>query len=115
MADRGTKVIKIMLNVSQGYQLERFKRRLDDPGRKWKFNPGDLDERKHWRDYMSAFELAIEQCSSLSAPWSVIPAENRPFRDAVVSKILLQASSELNPQYPQPDYDPALYTSSTIT
>jgi len=114
LADRGTKVVKIMLNISPDYQLSRFKRRLDMPGKNWKFNPGDLDERKLWNDYMGAFEAAITHCASDAAPWYVVPAENRRFRDLMIASIVLDELAQLNPQYPAPEFDVDLYSSNTI-
>ncbi len=115
LADRGTKVIKFMLNISQDYQLDRFKRRLDNPGKHWKFNPGDLDERKLWGGYMSAFETAIEKCSSTESPWYVVPAENRNFRDVMIASVLKEALTKMNPDYPAPEFDETLYTSESIS
>lgn len=114
LADRGTKVIKFMLNISQDYQLSRFKRRLDNPGKHWKFNPGDLDERKLWADYMSAFETAIEKCSSEESPWYVVPAENRNFRDAMIASVIKDTLIAMKPDYPAPEFDQSVYTSNSI-
>ena len=115
MADRGTKVIKFMLNISQDYQLDRFKRRLDNPGKHWKFNPGDLDERKLWSDYMAAFELAMEKCSSETSPWYVVPAENRNFRDVMIASVVRDTLLAMKPEYPAPEFDESVYTSDTIS
>jgi len=115
LADRGTRVVKFMLNISQDYQLNRFKRRLDNPGKHWKFNPGDLDERKLWADYMNAFEIAIEKCSSKASPWYVVPAENRYFRDVMIARIVRDTLRDMKPDYPAPDFDQAVYTSDTIS
>ncbi len=115
LQDRGTKVVKIMLNISPEYQLERFKRRLALPDKNWKFNPGDLDERKHWKAYMDAFETAIERCGSDSAPWYIVPAENRSFRDAVINQIVLETIESMQPKYPEPDYDSELFTPDSIS
>lgn len=115
LADSGTKVIKIMLNISPDYQLGRFKQRLDIPGKNWKFNPGDLDERKLWSDYMAAFEVAINRCSSESAPWYVVPAENRRFRDVMLASIVLDELTQLDPDYPAPEFDAEKYTSDSIS
>ncbi len=114
LADRGTRVIKFMLHVSPDYQLERFKRRLDIPGKNWKFNPGDLDERQHWADYMAAFESAIEQCGSEKSPWYVVPAENRKFRDYMIASVIKDALQEMSPEYPVPEFDPAEFNSDSI-
>jgi len=115
LADRGTKVIKFMLNVSKEYQLSRFKRRLDNPGKHWKFNPGDLEERKLWDEYMRAFEIAIEKCSSDASPWYIVPAENRNFRDVMIASTIRDALRELDPDYPAPTFDEAVYTSDSIS
>ena len=114
LADRGTKVVKVMLNISPEYQLERFKRRLDNPGKNWKFNPGDLDERKLWTDYMREFEVAMQRCSSEAAPWYVVPAENRRFRDAMIVGIMVETLQELNPQYPEPTFDIKEFNSNNL-
>lgn len=115
MADSGTKVIKFMLNVSPKYQLSRFKRRLDIPGKNWKFNPADLDERLLWDDYMSAFEIAIERCATQQAPWYVVPAENRDFRDFMIASVVRDTLRDMQPDYPAPDFDTTKYTSDSIS
>jgi len=114
LASNNTRVIKFMLNVTPEYQLDRFKRRLDNPGKNWKFNPGDLVERKSWTDYMVAFESAMGHCATPEAPWYVVPAENRRFRDFMIASIVRDKLLEMNPQYPEPEFDTAQYTSSTI-
>ncbi|WP_420456820.1 polyphosphate kinase 2 family protein [Rubrivirga sp.] len=114
LADAGTRVVKVMLNISKDYQLERFRRRLERPDKHWKFNPDDLDERKLWDDYMRAFEVAIERTSTEAAPWYVVPAETRWYRDLVVSQILVDTLEALDPQYPEPDFDPADYPPGSI-
>ena len=115
LASNNTKVIKFMLNVTPEYQLDRFKRRLDNPGKNWKFNPGDLDERKLWSDYMSAFEIALKECATDQAPWYVVPAENRRFRDYMIAKVIRDELQKMNPQYPEPEFDATVYTSSSIS
>lgn len=115
LASNGTKVVKFMLNISPEYQLSRFKNRLDVPGKNWKFNPGDLDERTLWTDYMAAFKDAMQNCSSDAAPWYVIPAEQRWLRDYIVARVVRDTLLAMNPQYPEPDYDAKAFTSSTIS
>ncbi len=110
LADSGTRVVKVMLNVSKDYQLGRMKRRLERPDKHWKFDPNDLEERKLWDDYMRAFETAMERTSTQHAPWHIVPAENRPYRDLVVARLLLDAYESLDPQYPEPTYDPETVT-----
>ena len=107
LADAGTRVVKIKLHISKDYQLTRMRKRLEDPTKHWKFNPGDLEERKLWPDYERAFEIAIKRTSTEAAPWYIVPAENRWFRDRVVAQIVADALVALNPQFPAPTYDPA--------
>ena len=114
LADAGTTVVKVMLHISKGYQLERFRRRLERPDKHWKFNPGDLDERTLWDDYMAAFETALSRTSTEAAPWYVVPAETRWYRDLVVSQIVVDALEALDPQYPEPAFDPADYPPGSI-
>jgi len=114
LESNGTKVIKFMLNISPEYQLTRFKSRLDNPGKNWKFNPGDLDERKLWTDYMDVFKDAMQRCSTESAPWYVVPAEKRWLRDYIVARVIRDTLLEMNPQYPEPDYDAEQFTSGSI-
>ena len=110
LSDAGTRIVKVLLHVSNDYQLSRMQRRLDRPDKNWKFDPNDLKERKLWDDYMRAFETAIERTSTESAPWYVVPAENRPYRDVVVGQLLLDAYESLDPQYPEPTFDPQTIT-----
>jgi len=115
LSDHGTKVVKVMLNISKEYQLEQFKERLDEPEKNWKFNPGDLKERKLWDDYMNAFEIALQKCSKEHAPWYVVPSENKWYRCLIVARLLEEALMGIDPQYPEPDYDPKEFTSNTIS
>lgn len=114
LSDHGTRIVKFLLNISKEYQLERFRRRLRRSDKHWKFNPLDLVERKRWDSYMGAFEIALRRCSTSQAPWYVIPAERRWFRDAVVSQILVDTLEAMNPQYPPPSFDPAAYPPESI-
>ncbi|WP_457654057.1 polyphosphate kinase 2 family protein [Rhodocaloribacter sp.] len=105
--DHGTRIVKIYLHISKEYQLGRFRRRLERPDKWWKFNPADLEERKYWDDYMRAYEIALNRCSKKHAPWYVIPAEKRWFRNLVISRILLDTLEAMDPQYPKPSFDPS--------
>jgi len=115
IAERGTRVVKFLLHVSKDYQLERMRKRLENPDKHWKFNPDDLKERARWDDYMRAFEIAIERTSTKEAPWYVIPSEKRWYRDLVVGRIIRQTLERMNPQYPPPTFDPAEYTVDSLT
>lgn len=105
--DEGVTIRKFFLHISKDYQKERLRRRLDDPEKHWKFNPDDLKERAHWDDYQEAYEEALSRCSTKHAPWYVIPAENRPFRNLLVARALVEALEALNMKYPKPMFDPA--------
>ena len=114
LADAGTRVVKVMLHISKAYQLSRFRRRLERGDKHWKFNPDDLDERALWDDYMRAFEVALEKTSTEAAPWFVVPGETRWYRDLVVSQIVVDALEAMDPQFPEPDFDPADYPPGSI-
>ncbi len=114
LADRGTRVLKFMLNISPEYQLGRFQSRLERAEKNWKFNPGDIEERKHWRDYMAAFETALESCASADAPWYVVPAENRLYRDVMIATVVRDTLKNMNCAYPEPDYDDSVYTADSL-
>lgn len=103
--DHGTRIVKFMLHISKDYQLERLRRRLRLPDKHWKFNPGDLKERKRWNEYMRAYEIMLSRCSTEHAPWYVIPAENRWFRNLVVSQVVLDTLEEMAPDFPKADFD----------
>lgn len=99
---RGTKVLKFCLDISYSEQRRRFIDRLDDPDKRWKFNEHDIDERAYWDDYMSAYSIAITRCSTPWAPWYVVPADDKTYRDWAVTQILMETLEDMNPQYPKP-------------
>jgi len=98
-------VVKLMLHISFEEQRARLLARLDDPAKHWKFNPGDLDERRSWDAYMEAYQVALDRCSTDVAPWYVVPADRKWYRNWAVAVILLETLRELDPQYPRPDLD----------
>jgi PPK2 family polyphosphate:nucleotide phosphotransferase len=107
LADSGTTVIKFFLHISLDEQRRRLQARLDDPSKRWKFQKGDLDERKLWPAYQAAYEDALSRCSTKAAPWYVVPADHKWFRDLVVADIVGQTLADLKPRYPPspPDLD----------
>ena len=115
LADNGTRIVKIMLNISKDYQLKRLRRRLERPDKHWKFNPGDLKERKLWDKYMECYQLALERCSPDHAPWYVVPAENQWFRNLVISELLADILEDMDPQYPEPEFDPKDYPPESLS
>jgi PPK2 family polyphosphate:nucleotide phosphotransferase len=107
ISNNGTKILKFMLHISKDEQAERLQARIDDPTKQWKFNPGDLDDRKFWDDYMKAYEIAVQKCSTDAVPWHVIPADRKWVRNAVIARIVKETLEEMNPQYPPADgWDP---------
>lgn len=102
VAKGGTRIVKLCLHISYAEQRKRFIDRLKDPDKHWKFNEHDIDERSRWDDYMSAYSIAITRCSTPEAPWYVIPANNKEYRNWAVSKILVETLEEMNPKFPRP-------------
>ena len=101
MVEHGTTVLKFFLHISRKEQQERLLARLDDPLKRWKFSDADLVERKRWRDYQRAYEVALERCSTSFAPWYVIPADRKWYRDWAVSEIVSRALVDMDPQLPK--------------
>lgn len=115
LAENGTRIVKIMLHISSDYQLERLRARLADPQKHWKFNPEDLKERERWDDYMAAYEIALGRCATPWAPWYVIPAEIRWFRDALVTQLLVDTLDDMDPRFPKAEFDPADYPPESLS
>ena len=100
LAEEGTTILKFFLFIHRDEQRERFQARYDDPEKRWKFRLGDLEERKHWDDYIGAFEDALSKCSTDWAPWYAIPSNKKWFRNLAVARILADAIEKLDPQFP---------------
>lgn len=100
LVESGTTIVKIFLHISKEEQKERLQARLDDPDKRWKFNPGDLEDRAHWDDFQHAYTDMLEQCSTDLAPWYVIPADRKWYRNVVVAAIVAGALERMDPQYP---------------
>jgi PPK2 family polyphosphate:nucleotide phosphotransferase len=103
----GTTVVKCMLHISAEEQKERLLARLDDPGKYWKFNPGDIDERELWPAYRTAYEIALERTNTEHAPWHVIPADKKWFRDLAIGGLLLEVLRGMDLVWPTADFDVA--------
>jgi PPK2 family polyphosphate:nucleotide phosphotransferase len=103
LVDEGTTVLKVFLHVSHEEQGRRLQERLDNPEKRWKFRPGDLDDRKRWADYMTAYEDALRETSTTWAPWYVVPADHNWVRNLAVAEILVDAFERLDPQLPKAD------------
>lgn len=102
LADNGVVIRKFFLHISKEEQRQRLQERLDDPRKNWKFNPDDIRERERWSDYKRAYEEALSRCSTEKAPWFVIPANKKWFRNLAVSAILVETLEALAPQFPKP-------------
>ena len=96
----GTTILKFFLWIDKDEQKGRFQARLDDPTKNWKFRLGDLEERKHWDDYVAAYEDVLARCSTAAAPWYVIPSNRKWFRNLAIADILADTIEALKPAYP---------------
>jgi PPK2 family polyphosphate:nucleotide phosphotransferase len=100
-----TVILKFFLHISKDEQKRRLEARLRDPSKRWKFSSSDLPERKHWSEYMKAYEEALEKTSTDYAPWYVIPSNKKWFRDVLISNIIVERLEELGMEYPKPSID----------
>lgn len=105
LAESGTTIVKIMLNLSSEEQLERLTARLQDPTKYWKYSPTDLDERKFWPEYMDAYQRVFDRTNTEYAPWYVVPADKKWYARMAVQEILIKSLGGLNLQWPAGDYD----------
>ena len=106
LAETGTTILKFMLHISKDEQRERLQDRLDDPKKRWKFQPGDLEDRKMWADYQDAYEIMLTRCSTDWAPWYVIPADRKWARNAAIAHILRTTLEDMDPKPATPSWDP---------
>lgn len=102
LCEEGVKVVKCMLHISKEAQKERLQARLDDPHKQWKFNHGDLSERKRWDDYQEAYEIALTRTSTDYAPWYVIPSDRKWYRNLMVGELVRQTLLGLDMEWPEP-------------
>lgn len=107
LSENGTTILKFMLHISKEEQRERLQARLDEPDKHWKFNPGDLEDRKAWDQFQQAYETAVDRCSTAHAPWRIVPADKKWRRNAVIATVVRATLEAMDPQYPQVDWDPA--------
>jgi polyphosphate kinase 2 (PPK2 family) len=100
LADSRTTIIKCFLHISKDEQRERLQARVDDPTKHWKFDPSDIEARKYWDDYQSAYEDAIAATSTPDAPWYIVPADSKTHRNVMVATLLAETLKELKLEYP---------------
>ncbi|WP_460796735.1 PPK2 family polyphosphate kinase [Microbacterium sp. GXF0217] len=105
VAASGTRIVKVMLHISQDEQKERLMERLDRPDKHWKYNPGDVDERMLWPAYMDAYQAVFDRTSTDAAPWHVVPANRKWYARLAVQELLLTALQDIDPKWPAADFD----------
>jgi len=103
LAEEGTTILKFFLHIDLEEQKERLQARLDEPNKRWKFSKGDLKERKLWPKYITAYEDVLSKTSTAWAPWYVVPANRKWYRNLVVATTLIETLEGLNMSYPQPE------------
>lgn len=103
LADSGTRILKFFLHISKDEQKERFQDRLDRPDKQWKFSMGDLPVREKWDDYMKAYEDVLTKCNTEYAPWHIVPADRKWYRNLVISQKIVETMESMDLRYPEPE------------
>ncbi len=109
LTENGTVILKFFLHVSREEQTERLIDRVEDETKNWKFNAGDLEERKLWDDYTAAYQDALAKCSTKWAPWYVVPSDSNKARNYLIAKTIVEKLETLNLEYPKPKTDLGQY------
>ena len=104
LSENGVTIIKCMLNIGYAEQGVRLRERFEEQHKYWKFNPADLDDRALWKEFMAAYETAVQRCSTEHSPWYVIPADSRTRRNAMIARLVRGALEEMNLSWPESDY-----------
>jgi PPK2 family polyphosphate:nucleotide phosphotransferase len=105
LSQEGTLILKFFLNISYDEQKQRLLARLQDKTKLWKYNPGDLQERQLWKQYMQAYEDVLNKTTTDDAPWVVVPSDHKWYRDWVVASTIVDALRNLKMEYPKPTFD----------
>ena len=105
LAENGTTILKFYLHIDREEQKKRLQARLDDPNKRWKFRKGDLEERRLWPEYMQAYEDVLNRTSTEAAPWFIVPANHKWYRDLLISWILIERLEQLKMKFPEPEED----------
>jgi PPK2 family polyphosphate:nucleotide phosphotransferase len=103
--DNNTVILKFFLHISKSEQKKRFEERLSEPDHNWKASPADFKERKYWDEYVRAYEDALSRCSTKHAPWFIIPANHKWFRNLAVSRIVTETLESMKLKFPKPSFD----------
>ncbi|WP_165165142.1 PPK2 family polyphosphate kinase [Corynebacterium qintianiae] len=106
LVERGVKIIKVMPHISREFQAENLKERILREDKHWKYNPGDIDDRRLWSQYMAAYQVAMTRTSTDAAPWYCIPSDNKDYCRTVVKTLMYDALKSLNLSWPDADFDP---------
>ena len=106
LSDNGVRIVKFLLYISKDEQAKRFQERLDDSTKNWKFSMADVKEREFWDDYIKAYDDALRECSTDYAPWYVIPANHKWFRNLAVSQIIVDTLEDMKLKFPKPTINP---------
>ncbi|MCW5714813.1 MAG: polyphosphate kinase 2 family protein [Bauldia sp.] len=104
LSDSGTTILKFMLHISREEQRQRLEERRSDPEKRWKFHPGDLDDRRSWDDYMAAYQVMLDRTSTEWAPWTVVPSDRKWARNAIIAGVVRTALERMSPKYPDRDW-----------
>jgi len=105
LTESGVRIVKFLLYISKEEQAKRFRERIEDKAKNWKFSPDDIKEREYWDQYIEAYEDMLRKCSTEKSPWYVIPANRKWFRNLAVSEILVEALEDMDLKYPKPIAD----------
>ena len=106
LTENNVTILKFFLHISKAEQKARLQARIDDPTKNWKLSPADFEERKYWNDYQEAYGEALTRCSTAWAPWYVVPANRKWFRNLAVAQIVLETLEAMKMQFPRPSVDP---------
>ena len=105
LAENGTTILKFYLHIDLDEQKKRLQERLDDPTKQWKFDPVDLNDRKHWAEFMKAYDDVLNKTSTEYAPWYIVPSNHKWYRDLIISSVLVDTLEGLHMKYPKPKID----------
>jgi len=107
LVENDVTILKFFLHISKDEQKKRIEQRIKDPTKRWKLTPSDFEERKYWNDYQQAYEDALNRCSTKWAPWFIIPADKKWYRNLAVSQIMVEALESMRMKFPKPTFDPS--------
>jgi len=103
LIENGTAILKFFLHISKGRQKQRLEARRDDPEKQWKFSVGDIEKRALWDDYQKAYEDMLTKCNTKYAPWHIVPADNKWYRNFIISNTIADILEEMDPKFPKPE------------